>query len=121
MLLVLIFWLRVAIILRMSTLDSSSSRDDVLNAIADNASYEEDSSVAKAKSYLTALLIWKNRWAFDESFLGPSKMRFDQINRTLVDDIAQVRSWIAAQPSTNPARAYSGYSLGSIEDNGRTR
>ncbi len=103
----------------MSSLDSTSTRDDVLNAIADNASYEEDGSIVKARAYLTALIIWKNRWAFDESFVGPNKMRMDQINKTLGDDIAAARSWIRSQPPANPARGYAGYTHVSIESNGR--
>jgi hypothetical protein len=38
----------------MSTLSSSSTRDEVLAAYADNASYEEDDSVPKAKAFVTA-------------------------------------------------------------------
>lgn len=84
------------------------------NAVADNASFEEDGSVQKARAYVTALLVWKNRWAFDESELGPSRMRFDQITRTLPADLAYARSWIASQPATSATTAYAGYSKVSL-------
>ena len=38
----------------MSTLDSNSTRADVLAAYADNASYQEDNSLTKAKAFITA-------------------------------------------------------------------
>lgn len=95
----------------MSTLDSSSSRQDVLDAIADNASYEEDSSLAKAKAYLTALRIWKNRFAFDEDQVGSNRMRFDGINRTLTDDIKNVQAWIEKYAITSAPKPFAGYSL----------
>lgn len=39
----------------MSSLTSSSTRTQVLAAYADNASYEEDASIAKAKAFVTAV------------------------------------------------------------------
>jgi hypothetical protein len=41
----------------MSTLSSTSTRAEVLAAYADNASYEEDASIAKAQAFITAVRI----------------------------------------------------------------
>lgn len=68
----------------MSTLDSNSTRDDVLNAYADNASYQEDNSLTKAKAFVTACRL----------LLSPkfSARRSKGINGTEVElDLALIR------------------------------
>lgn len=42
----------------MSTLDSSSTRDEVKAAYDDNASYFEDNDRAKALAFVTAATLW---------------------------------------------------------------
>ena len=45
----------------MSTLSSSSTNDEVWNAYDDNASFEEDASLSKAKAFVTACRILLRR------------------------------------------------------------
>ena len=58
----------------MSTLSSSSTLQEVLDAYVDNASYEEDSDVAKAKAFITACRILNEQRPLETSHggkLGP--------------------------------------------------
>lgn len=96
----------------MATVDSTSSRSEVQAAMADNASYSEDNSVAKARAYVTACNVWLVMYAFDESQQGNSgtRMRMDSLNRSIRAGMEKAERWIANQPASSPATSYAGYS-----------
>lgn len=95
----------------MATVDSTSTRAEVQAAMADNASYAEDNSVAKARAYITACNVWLVMFAFDESQQGNSgtRMRMDGLNRSIRANMEKAERWVANQPGT-VSTAYSGYS-----------
>lgn len=80
----------------MSDLSSSSSRDEVIAAYVDNASFEEDASLAKARAFITAcriLLVKLPRRA--ESGAGGGTAI--ELSPALVrDELARARAWLAA-------------------------
>lgn len=84
----------------MSTLDSSSTLAEIQAAYADNASYAEDSSVSKAKGFITAcrLLILKlpksSAAGHVSTTLSPELLR---------DEIKDAQSWLAIHDDSNQA------------------
>jgi hypothetical protein len=87
----------------MATISSSSTRQQVLDAIVDNASYLEDESIAKCKSYITALRVWLRRWAFEESRTGTQQLRYNTANAE--QDLRDATRWLQARntnSATNP-------------------
>ena len=85
----------------MSTLSSASTLQQIKDAYADNASYEEDASVAKAKIFITAcrlLLVKLPKRAVhggrggEEVELEPDLIR---------DELASAQKWLAVQPDTS--------------------
>jgi hypothetical protein len=92
----------------MATLDHYSSRDKVLNSLMDNASYDEDESLAKAKLFRTACRIWLMRWAVVKSKNSESELWLSVEN--VQKQLDQAEAWIRAQPTASPADAYAGYS-----------
>ena len=65
--------------------------------MADNASYAEDNSLAKANAFVTACTIWLTSFAFVESKDLHSSMT---MSPTLVMNLRdEARKWIASQPA----------------------
>jgi hypothetical protein len=100
----------------MASVTSQSSRGDVLNAMVDNASYDEDNSLPKAKAFVTACKVWLVRWAFDKSRQAHSEisMPTDLVQKQL--EAAQ--AWVASQPAA--AAATSGNVLYASVENFRS-
>lgn len=79
----------------MSTLSSSSTYSDAVDAYLDNASYEEDASVTKAKAFVTAcrfLIRFPARTQVGGRGAG-HEMEFDL--KTLREEITAAQDWIA--------------------------
>lgn len=85
----------------MSTLSSASTYDQILAALADAASWEEDQSVTKAQAFLTAgRLLGLKRPV--ESRHGTQGMRWSE--SALKDDMDRARAFVAAHstPTATP-------------------
>ena len=78
----------------MSTLTGSSSDDDVREAYDDNASYDEDASVAKAKAFITAARILLRREYASLADGGSSGSKKTEL---LKDEIAEAKQWLKDQ------------------------
>lgn len=83
----------------MATVTSASTRQQVLDAIADNASYVEDASSAKCKAFITAIRLFLHRWAFQKSREGMSEIWYDP--KVMRDDLAIAEQWLATNGSTS--------------------
>jgi hypothetical protein len=90
----------------MSSLSSASTRQQVLDAIVDNASYLEDNSVAKCKAYITALRIWLRRFAFEESRSGGESLRYNTSNSER--DLRDAITWLSNNGGSSGAGNYGG-------------
>jgi len=88
----------------MSTLSSSSTLAEVLAAYDDNASYEEDESVAKARTFITAVLIMI-RYAQRERKGGAGGAEHEFNLEVLGDELTEARKYVAAKRTddTSPA------------------
>ena len=93
----------------MSTLSSASSTAQILASYYDNASYEEDASVSKAKAFITAcrFLILKfpkkaKEGGGSETEIDPSQIAREQ---------AHARAWLSTvgNASTNGSVKYSSF------------
>lgn len=84
----------------MAYVDSSSTRAEVLAALDDNASWLADQDLAKAKLYHTAGIVWLQHWALDESETGPSRVRFDELNKSIRANVDAAARFIGTMPST---------------------
>lgn len=86
----------------MATLDSTSTLDDIKAAYADNASFEEDRDVSKAKSFVTAcrLLLLKMPRMTGKSG-GQLQLSPELIQREMTRGLAYVQ----ANDTSSTARA----------------
>jgi hypothetical protein len=99
----------------MATVDSTSTREEVLDAIADNASYREDNSVAKCKAFITALRVFIHKWRFVESRENARQIRYSESEARL--DLASAEAWLNANNTGNaPYGRVKQYSVGSFRD-----
>ncbi len=80
----------------MSTLDSTSTEDEIAAAYMDNASYREDGDVAKAKAYITACEFMSMRGVSVIDRDG-KRMEFDQ--RVIESQMQRAERFIAARRS----------------------
>jgi len=76
----------------MSTLSSSSTWAQIKAAYDDNASYEEDSSVSKARAFVTACRIILRRMA-TKAKNGDSEVEFD--TRIVQDEMKAAQKFVA--------------------------
>lgn len=76
----------------MAAVDSDSTRDQVIAAIANNASYVEDNSVAKCKAFITAVRLFLHCWAFEEARTDLASMRFNTAQ--LRADLQEATGWL---------------------------
>ncbi|MBW3540758.1 MAG: hypothetical protein KY476_10845 [Planctomycetes bacterium] len=84
----------------MSTLTSASTRAEVLAAYYDNASYEEDASVAKAKAFVTACRFLLKRDP-QRSRHGNSETQLD--TSAIRQELEDARAWISAHDTSSAA------------------
>lgn len=100
----------------MAYVDSDSTQSEVRNALADNASWAADQSLSKAKAYHVAAMVWLSSWAFDESLTGPSKMRFDELNKQIGAMAAKALSFITSQAPAASSSTFGNVVRVSVED-----
>lgn len=81
----------------MSTLSSSSTWAQIKAAYDDNASYEEDASVSKARAFVTACRMILRRLA-TKAKNGDSEIEFD--TRIVQDEMKQAQRYVAAVDPT---------------------
>lgn len=87
----------------MSTLSSTSTLAEVQAAYDDNASWQEDSSVAKAKAFATACRMLLRRLATEQA-VGQERIRLDENLRQLRAELSHVTDWISVNAtSSSPA------------------
>jgi hypothetical protein len=78
----------------MSTLSSASTDAQVKAAIDDNASYEEDASVSKAKAYVTAVRIWIRRLA-ERAKIDRDQKKIEADIEAFKSELETAREWLA--------------------------
>lgn len=88
----------------MSALNSNSSIREVLASYADNASYEEDGSVAKAKAFVTAIRIMLS-WPKRERKGGGGGAEYEIDPVVLRDEMKMAQDYIAAYRTDDPSPA----------------
>lgn len=81
----------------MSSLNNASTTAQVKASYDDNASYEEDLSVSKAKAFITACIILRRRLPFRESHAGA-----DMTIQSLTEEIAQARQFVSDNDTSDP-------------------
>ncbi len=81
----------------MSTLDSTSTEDEIADSYMDNASYEEDGDVSKAKAFITACRFMSMRGVLVIDRDG-KRMEFDQ--RVIESQMQRAERFIAARRPT---------------------
>lgn len=87
----------------MATLSSSSSDQQVWDAYDDNASYEEDSSVSKARTFITACVILLRRRPQRVSTNGYA-VDFDP--DTIQNELKRAREWQATNSASGESVRY---------------
>lgn len=97
----------------MSTITSSSTPADIEAAYLDNCTYEEDSSVAKAKAFISACkaLILKRPSRISKQGGGDLTWDFE----TIKAELDAARTWLATSP-TALAASGGGVIHSSLED-----
>lgn len=85
----------------MSTLSSSSTLQQVLDAYVNSASYEEDNDLAKARAFITACRILSEQRPVEHAHggRGAESIRFDP--EQLPGEIKAARQFIAARVGVN--------------------
>jgi hypothetical protein len=79
----------------MSTLSASSSYSEIRAAFDDNASYEEDGSVAKAKAFITACRMLLRRTP-KRAAVGGGGHELELDPAIIKEMMADAQEWIAA-------------------------
>jgi hypothetical protein len=79
----------------MSTLSSASTLTQIRDAYADNASYAEDASVAKARAFVTACRILLLRLPKRAAHGRGNEVELDP--RLIFDEMRRAQTWLASQ------------------------
>lgn len=88
----------------MATLSSTSTLAEVLAAYRDNASYEEDGSVAKARAFITAVR-FQLGYAQRERKGGASGAEHEFNLEMLREELKDARAFVAAYRTDDPTPA----------------
>lgn len=100
----------------MASVNSSSTRDEVIAAIADNASYREDNSVAKCRAYITALRVFINVFAMSMASADGVNSSFDIANQYR-RDLELAERWLDGNQSSAGANGrYKAFSVESFRE-----
>lgn len=94
----------------MSTLTSASTRADIKAAIKDNASYREDSSLAKAKAFITAVTMWLFEAPKRSAMAGGQELELDLV--VLSAELESAKAYIqqaGAQSSSGNALQFGSF------------
>lgn len=98
----------------MAAVTSASTDDEVWDAYDDNASYEEDSSRAKALAFITSCRVLLRRRPASTG-RGNLTVSFESI----ASEMEAAREWLAAHPSTSTAVGGTGQTRHADFDNFR--
>lgn len=93
----------------MSTLNSASTFEQIQAAYADNASYQEDGSAAKARAFITACRLLLLKLPKRVSKGGKSQGEEIELDpRLLAEQIGEAKRYLSeANIATAPPRCYS--------------
>jgi hypothetical protein len=78
----------------MSTLSSASTLDQVRNSYADNASYAEDESQAKARAFITACRILLLKLPKRAAHGRGNEVELDP--RLIAEEMRRAQAWLAS-------------------------
>ena len=92
----------------MSALNSASTLAEIKAAYADNASYSEDGSVAKAKSFITACRLWLMKIPRRVARGGPASEEVEMEPRLLIDQIQEAKRYVVCN-AQHEATMYSDF------------
>lgn len=83
----------------MSSINSSSTLDQVKQSYDDNCSYQEDGSVTKCQAFITACTMLLRRLPLETSKEGQQlRLSLDSIEKQL----EYARNWLATSPTAAP-------------------
>ncbi|MFZ5833016.1 MAG: hypothetical protein ACOY3P_23260 [Planctomycetota bacterium] len=87
-----------AYVAAVATLNSQSTREEILAAYADDASYAEDGSAAKARTFITAcrLLLLKMPKRVSKGGTGGEELELD--TRLIQEEKTAAERWLMANP-----------------------
>jgi hypothetical protein len=86
----------------MSSLSSTSTRDEIHAAYLDNASYEEDASVAKAKAFITACRFLLSPRITPQASTGPGNGGQVEFNLEIIrGEMQAAQQWLCSNDTTN--------------------
>lgn len=94
----------------MATLNSASTRDEMLAAYNDNASYSEDGDAAKARAFITACRCLLMKTPRRVARGGPASEEIEMEPRLLMDQIEEARRWLSVNASQRESVAFSDFS-----------
>lgn len=100
-----------------STLTSTSTDAEVWASYDDNASYEEDSSRAKALAFVTACRILLRRRP-NRVVKEGEEIEFN--DRAITQELNDVRQWLSLNPSTSAGAGVHYADLRDFRDSGET-
>jgi hypothetical protein len=99
----------------MGSVSSTSTDAQVRAALDDNASFQEDESLAKAKAYLTAIRVWRQRLALS----ARAGDGVAQIQRELLwcdTELERVHVWIMQNGGASTAEDTAPVSLAAFDE-----
>ena len=93
----------------MSSLDSSSTFDEVYAAYADNASYCEDGSVAKARGFITAcrLLLLQLPRRATHGGRGAEEVEMDV--QRIQDELKAAKQWLVVNDGSSSTTRFASF------------
>ncbi len=98
----------------MAILSSTSTLAQVMAAYDDNASYEEDGSVSKARAFITACKILLRRLP---QSTGAGGGAYVSLNATAIrDEMHGAQNWLASQADTAGGAAVKAFSIERFRD-----
>lgn len=83
-----------------STLNSSSTFEDIEASYIDNASYAEDASVTKAKAFITACRILLLKLPAEGQQSNRFRGRFDENLKQISNEMDEAKAWLSANDTT---------------------
>jgi uncharacterized protein YeeX (DUF496 family) len=89
----------------MPYVDSTSTYEEVRDAMADNVSWLVEHDLAKAKAFAVAARVWLLVWAFDRSKAGPSEQELASLNKMANDYAQRAEDFVASNNSQSSGRS----------------
>ncbi len=99
-----------------STLNSSSTREQVLASYADNASYAEDDSIAKARAFITACRLLLSPKFSAKRAKGSNSLEVEHDLAVYRNEKTDAEKFVAARSTSTATASVSHLSFGSFRD-----